>query len=67
MLKGFMADFGRKVTEKLKTERSAPSESLVHVTASESELTDPFDQPSARSVDYSKDSLISDLKRQIKD
>jgi hypothetical protein len=60
---GFMADFGRKITEQLKTERSAPSESLTQVAASESELTDPFDEPSARSQENARDKLINEVKR----
>lgn len=64
---GFMADFGRKITEQLKTERSAPSESLTQVAANESELTDAFEEPSARSQDNAKDQLANELKRQIRD
>jgi hypothetical protein len=29
LLMGFMADFGRKLTDTIKTDRSAPSENLV--------------------------------------
>lgn len=63
LLMGFMADFGRKITEQLKTERSAPSESLSLVAASESELTDPLDEPTARSQENEKDQIVKKLQR----
>lgn len=54
LLMGFMADFGRKVSETIKTERSAPVEPLAQALPSDSENTSRSEIPSARSEPATK-------------